>query len=242
MAEPVETPIDSDPLPGESQAEPVNARRRLIGALGVDLASLPKQVQAALEALAGEVLSLREERAALQTALETAELLADRDALCPLFNRRAFERELTREIALAQRYGTPLCLIYIDLDNFKLVNDRFGHATGDDVLKHVAGLLVKSVRQTDIVGRLGGDEFALVLTHAELADSQAKAALLERLIEACLIRDTAAEHLEPIQLGASCGTVEWSRGMTAEVLINLADETMFRTKAARKAAVRPDPV
>lgn len=242
MAEPAENPAEYSTLPAEPAREPAASRRRLIGALGVDLGGLPKQVQAALEALAGEVLGLREDRANLQQALEKAELLADRDALCPLFNRRAFERELGREIALAQRYGTPLCLIYIDLDSFKLVNDRFGHATGDDVLKHVAGLLLKSVRQTDIVGRLGGDEFALVLPHAELDDSQAKAAYLEGLIDACIIRDTAAEHLEPIQLGASCGTVEWSRGMTAEVLVNLADETMFRTKAARKAAAQAHPV
>ncbi|MEM9938386.1 MAG: GGDEF domain-containing protein [Pseudomonadota bacterium] len=237
MAKPVENPIETDETPVAVPAEPVAPRRRLISALGVELAELPKHVRAALEALAGEVLSLREERESLHRDLQKAELLADRDALCPLFNRRAFERELEREIALAQRYGTPLSLIYIDLDNFKLINDRFGHAIGDDVLKHVAGLLLKSVRQTDIVGRLGGDEFALVLTHAELTDSQNKAKHLEGLIDSCIIRDTEAPQLDPVQLGASCGTVEWSRGMTAELLINLADETMFRTKATRKGRV-----
>jgi len=202
----------------------------------LDLAALPVGARAAIEALAGEVLALREERVQLRQGLETAELLADRDALCPVFNRRAFERELTREIALAERYGTPLSLIFIDLDRFKLINDRFGHATGDQVIQHVAQTLLDNIRQTDILGRLGGDEFAIVLTHAELTDSQIKSSALETLIDSLTVRDSADPTIEPVQLGASCGAVEWHRGLSAAGLIAQADETMFRAKAARKQA------
>lgn len=212
------------------------ARRDLVSAIGLDSNALPRDVRAAVEALAGEVLRLREERAALRRELENASDLADRDALCPIFNRRAFEREVTREIALSERYGTPLCLIFIDLDRFKLINDQFGHATGDRVIQHVASSLVDNVRQSDIVGRLGGDEFGIVLTHADLPDAAAKAQSLEVLIGSLTVRDADDSGLDPVQLGASCGAVLWRHGFDAASLIAEADETMFRRKNEKKRA------
>lgn len=213
-----------------------SARQRLVAALGLDMDALPRDAQAAIEALAGEVLGLREDRERLKKELENAAHLADRDTLCPIFNRRAFERELSREISLAERYGTPLCLIFIDLDRFKQINDRFGHATGDQVIQHVAETLVEHVRQSDIVGRLGGDEFGIALTHADLADGQSKAARLESIISAVNVRDAGNEALGSVRLGASCGTVLWRPGRDAASLIAEADETMFRRKNERKRA------
>lgn len=228
--------IESDQKDAEARRYEARceARRNLLSAIGLPVEDLPPHVRAAIEALAGEILSLREDRAMLRAELESAVHLADRDALCPVFNRRAFERELTREISLSERYGTPLCVIFIDLDRFKLINDRFGHATGDRVIRHVAETLIENVRQSDIVGRLGGDEFGIVLTHAEFAHGRAKAAKLEALISAILVRDAEDESIESVQLGASCGTVEWRRGRTAASLIDEADETMFRAKNERK--------
>lgn len=212
------------------------ARRDLLAAIGLDPQALPVRERAAIEALAGEVLSLREDRARLKQELETAAHLADRDALCPIFNRRAFERELAREISLAERYGTPLCMIFIDLDRFKLINDRFGHATGDTVIRHVAETLVENLRQSDIVGRLGGDEFGIAFTHAELSDANTKAMKLESLIGAIVVRDADNSDLESVHLGASCGVAEWRRGRNAASLIAEADETMFRRKNEKKRA------
>lgn len=210
------------------------ARRELLCAIGLDPDALPPHVSAAIQALAGEVLRLREDQARLHQALEDAAHLADRDALCPVFNRRAFEREVTREISLAERYGTPLCLIFIDLDRFKLINDRFGHATGDKVIQHVAQTLLDNVRQSDIVGRLGGDEFGIVLTHAELRDAVSKAKALEAIIGAITVRDADNPDLETVHLGASCGAVLWNRGRNAASLIAEADETMFQRKNEKK--------
>lgn len=212
------------------------ARQQLVAALGLDMHTLPREARAAIEALAGEVLGLREDQGRLQKELDQAAHLADRDTLCPIFNRRAFERELTREISLANRYGTPLCLIFIDLDRFKLINDRFGHATGDKVIQHVAETLVEHVRQSDIVGRLGGDEFGVALTHADYADGQSKAARLESIIGALTVRDAEDQSIESVQLGASCGTVLWQRGRDAANLIAEADETMFRRKNEKNRA------
>lgn len=225
----------TEQIPGE-EAEKArqSARRELLCAIGLDPDTLPRQVSAAIQALAGEVLRLREDQARLNQALEDAAHLADRDALCPVFNRRAFEREVTREISLAERYGTPLCLIFIDLDRFKLINDRFGHATGDKVIQHVAQTLLDNVRQSDIVGRLGGDEFGIALTHAELPDAVSKAKALEAIIGAITVRDAENSDLETVHLGASCGTVLWTRGRDAASLIAEADETMFRRKSEKK--------
>ena len=225
--------VEQFPDPTETDTRQ-KARRDLVTAIGLNPDSLSQNVRAALEALAGEVLSLREDRARLRQELETAMHLADRDTLCPIFNRRAFEREVTREISLADRYGTPLCLIFVDLDRFKLINDRFGHATGDRVIQHVARTLVEHVRQSDIVGRLGGDEFGIVLTHAELADAQAKALSLETIIGSLTVLDDENTETEAVQLGASCGTVQWQRGRDAASLIGEADETMFRRKNEKK--------
>ncbi|MEM7327192.1 MAG: GGDEF domain-containing protein [Pseudomonadota bacterium] len=212
------------------------ARQDLVSAIGLDPTALPRNVRAAMEALAGEVLSLREDRERLRRELDNAAHLADRDALCPIFNRRAFEREVTREISLAERYGTPLCLIFIDLDRFKLINDRFGHPTGDRIIQHVAQTLLDNVRQSDIVGRLGGDEFGIALTHAELPDAQSKALSLESIISSLSVRDAENPDLESVQLGASCGAVLWQRGRDAASLIGEADETMFRRKNEKKQA------
>lgn len=212
------------------------SRLALLEALGIERTQTPRDTYAALEALAEEVLCLRKDKAELKQALEHAENLADNDTLCPLFNRRAFMRELTREIASAERYQTPLSLIYIDLDHFKLVNDRFGHATGDKVLQLVSTIILEHIRQTDIPARLGGDEFAILLTHAQNPDAARKAKIIEADLNTLVIRDSQAGEIEPVQLGASCGTVVWARGMDAERLINTADERMFVAKSKRKRA------
>jgi diguanylate cyclase (GGDEF)-like protein/PAS domain S-box-containing protein len=107
--------------------------------------------------------------------------LADHDALTALFNRRRFEEELTARVAHSQRYGHGGAVLVLDLDNFKYVNDTFGHGSGDDVLRHLASLCKGRTRETDMVARLGGDEFAILLPHASEEDTRTVA---QALIEA----------------------------------------------------------
>jgi len=92
------------------------------------------------------------------------EYVVDHDFLTGLMNRRRFEEELTRETVRATRYGNSGAVLLLDIDNFKDINDTFGHRAGDDVLKGVAGLLRERLRDTDLIARVGGDEFAVLLT------------------------------------------------------------------------------
>src|SRR5687767_9429642 len=113
--------------------------------------------------LAVEVERLRTQLAAAQARIAELEAKADTDALLDIPNRRGFERELRRSLAYVRRYSASAALIYLDLDQFKPVNDRHGHAAGDRVLQAVAVALRRSVRESDVVARLGGDEFGVLL-------------------------------------------------------------------------------
>ena len=215
-------------------------RLALLNVLGVDLGALDLRTRAAIEALCDEVLALRGDIDALQDALAEAASLADNDSLCPVFNRRAFEREIRREIALAARFRTPLSVIYIDLDHFKQVNDVFGHAAGDEVLVRIAELLLRNTRETDIVGRLGGDEFGIVLAQATAEDSLMKARELAHAVDQLVVRQKGAGSEPPLRIGASCGVAEWQVGQTAEDLLAIADQSMFAQKARRKTSHQAD--
>ena len=120
--------------------------------LGITEAEMTPAVSAAVQTLLTEIDDLRGEVGRLKGRLTEVEDLADRDALTPLLNRRAFLRELGRIRTFAQRYGSPASLVYFDLDDLKGVNDRLGHAAGDAALKAVAERLLGNVRESDIVG------------------------------------------------------------------------------------------
>ena len=199
--------------------------------LGIGETELTASVREALQTLLAEIEGLREEVAKLRSRLADSEGLADRDPLVPLLNRRAFVRELARTAAAAERYGSAASLVYFDLDGFKRVNDRFGHAAGDTALKAVAERLSALVRESDLVGRMGGDEFAVILSHASREQAEAKAASLALAV--------AAEPVAFVDGGAtlrmSWGVREISAGADPEALISEADAAMYVRKRARAA-------
>ena len=137
--------------------------------------------------LAEEVNRLELELAAARSRMAALETRAEIDPLTDLINRRGLERELKRALAYVKRYETSAVLVYIDLDGFKSINDRHGHAAGDAVLKAVAMVLARQVRASDLVARLGGDEFVVLLWNLDEADAQTKA----RSLEAAVSRMTA---------------------------------------------------
>ena len=130
--------------------------------------------------------TIRRLRAELAKALALVEQLqasADMDFLLGILNRRGFERELNRSIAYIRRYRARAALIVLDVDRLKPINDAFGHAAGDQVLKAIASAITGQIRASDVVGRLGGDEFALLLWNLSETDARAKAAALEADID-----------------------------------------------------------
>ena len=173
-----------------------------------------------------ELMALREQVAQLQARLAQLEQLADTDVLAPVLNRRAFVREIDRTIAAVARYGAPASLIYFDLNGFKLVNDRYGHAAGDAVLTAVAERLVVRVRRADVVGRMGGDEFAVILGQADARSAGAKAAGLAHAISSEPVRFEGAV----IPIAASWGVCEIDPDGSPESVLAKADAAMFLRK------------
>jgi diguanylate cyclase (GGDEF)-like protein len=172
-----------------------------------------------------EVEALRLELRAMGRQLAEAERLADHDVLTPLLNRRAFVREVQRAIALTRRHETPASVIYFDLDDFKGVNDRFGHAAGDAVLIAVAERLLAHVREADVVGRIGGDEFAVLLQHADLQAAQAKAAALAQAVS-----EPVVEAAGGVQVSLTWGARQIGAVDSAEQALSEADAAMYLRK------------
>ena len=155
--------------------------------------------------------------------------LAHHDALTSLPNRMAFQQNLVQSVALADRQQASLALLFIDLDGFKSVNDRFGHAIGDQLLVQVAARLRACVRASDMVGRLGGDEFVLLLTDKPNAEQAAQVA--EKVIAAISL-PYQISGAEPV-LGASVGIALYpDHASTADQLLIVADTAMYEAKRA----------
>jgi len=155
------------------------------------------------------------------------EYLVDHDFLTGLYNRRHFEQELAREVERAARYGSPGVVLLIDVDNFKTVNDTFGHLAGDDLLKGIAGLLKHRMRHTDILARVGGDEFAALLPHTNATQA---AAVADDFVKA-LDKQAAMLANQSIRITASVGVASFDDISDAEVLAR-ADVAMYAAKQA----------
>jgi len=162
--------------------------------------------------------------AVLREAAARERLLSRTDLLTSLLNSRAFYEEAHRLLSLCRRKGYPVTVAYIDLDNFKEVNDRAGHRAGDDVLRTVGRVLGESVRPSDVLARLGGDEFAMLLPDAE---TRAAAAMLDRL--RLLLASALASA--PVPVTASIGAVTFMTPPTdVEEMVHDADAAMYTAK------------
>jgi diguanylate cyclase (GGDEF)-like protein len=156
------------------------------------------------------------------------ELLSITDGLTKLHNHRHFQDELGRAFEESERYHRPLSLVIADLDFFKKVNDTYGHAVGDDVLKAVSSMFQQSIRSTDLAARYGGEEFTLMLPETNLEDAIAFAEKLREIIESTPIATQAGALHVTISLGVA--TVPHSRIHSSKELIVAADKALYRAK------------
>lgn len=177
-----------------------------------------------------EIRRLKMQLAEANARIEQLQAAADTDFLLEVPNRRGFERELNRTIAFIQRYHASAALIVLDVDRLKPINDRFGHAAGDGVLKGIVAVLSQQIRASDVIGRLGGDEFGLILWNLSETDARAKAAILEQDIDR-LSFDFAGES---VVAGASAGIAVLGPHSDAKGALEEADRAMYVRKAQRR--------
>lgn len=155
------------------------------------------------------------------------ERLAMMDELTGLMNRRAFFVQGAKEISRAQRHQTPLSLLMMDIDEFKTVNDRYGHATGDHVLQHVSNKIVENVRKMDMVARMGGEEFSVLLPNTCAEDAMNLAERVRWAVEreSCQLQD----HI--INVTVSIGVASYDQNiLNLEAILRQADDALYQAK------------
>lgn len=201
-----------------------------ISIMGIPEPELTPKVREALMALMAEVESMRRDLQEARDRLVTLERLADRDPLIPVANRRAFVRELTRTMSYSERYGHPSSVVYIDLNDFKEINDTYGHTAGDEALKHVAEILLDNVRESDVVGRLGGDEFGVILDKSDAEAAREKSDALR----AAILATPMPWQDEQITVNVAFGIYTFSGPEDAGHALAAADRDMYAHKRSTK--------
>ncbi len=168
-----------------------------------------------------------EERAAADQLV----YLAEHDVLTGLYNRHRFQEELSHQMKVASRQKSELALLYIDLDNFKTINDSMGHRAGDELLKTVAQKLLSQVRSNEFLARIGGDEFAVLVPSA---NDLAVRNLSKRIHDA--VTDMPGGQLDPnMRISCSIGIAMYPRDASSEKdLLARADAAMYETKPSRR--------
>jgi diguanylate cyclase (GGDEF)-like protein len=178
-------------------------------------------------ALTGQLQKVRgdleESNAALRTTLAAAEMLAARDQLTGLCNRRNFDQRLEAAIARTARHGDVFSLLMIDLDHFKNINDYYGHATGDDVLRRFGEVLRERLRQNDVAARWGGEEFVVLADGANLDNA--------RLLAEQVRESVAVTSFSPVpRVTVSVGIAEYQEGESGDDLLRRADKALYGAK------------
>ncbi len=152
--------------------------------------------------------------------------LADTDSLTGFYNRRKIEEILAKEIERSRRYGNPLSVLFIDVDNFKELNDTYGHKSGDEVLRRIAEIIKSELRRTDYVGRFGGEEFMVILPET---DSQSAFRVAERIR-----KRVEREDFKTGKVTVSVGVTELKEGDDLNTLFNRVDRAMYLAKERGK--------
>lgn len=191
-----------------------------------------KRVQPLFEQAIAAAARVEERIAEQKARIAYLETLTQTDELTGLLNRRGFHEHLRRALANARRYGDSGVLVFCDLDNFKIVNDTYGHAVGDDVLQRIGEVIKESVRETDAVGRLGGDEFAVLMTQTNWRNGYKRAQVLNRAINGTAIKIGR----KSIEVQVSFGVEPFSGHDEESNLIARADMAMYCNKR-KKASI-----
>lgn len=221
---------------------PVNLRAKVAGTLVLRMTRsispfTARELQ--LCQLVGELAAIALQNAHLFESLEMANLNLEQltliDDLTQAYNRRFLFRKLEEEVERSKWYGQPLCCIMLDVDNFKEVNDRYGHAQGDVVLRELAGVIQDVVRRGDVLARYGGEEFVLVLPQTEGEGAWTEAERIRRKIRGHPF--PGIEPLLPLTVSMGIANYPWNSITEASDLLKLADRAMYASKHAGKDGI-----
>jgi diguanylate cyclase (GGDEF)-like protein len=180
--------------------------------------------------LAAEVDSLKADLAAGRARVAELETRVDVVPLTGLRNRRGFDRALEHALAFVRRYAATAALVYLDLDRFKPINDRYGHAAGDWVLGRIARLVAGHVRASDVVARIGGDELAVLLWNVSPEQAEEKARSFESMTDG----EVFLFKGKKLAAGLSAGATMLAADDTVESGLARADAAMYARKRERK--------
>jgi len=214
------------------QPTPREADLNALEAAGIVAEALSPEARAVLARTVAENEAMRRELAEARKRIAHLERLADEDALAPIANRRAFVRELSRMIAFTRRYGSPSSVVYFDVNDLKQINDTYGHPAGDAALRHIADVLSKNVRSSDVVGRLGGDEFGVILAQTNEEQATSKASTLAAEIATTPFSWGKSE----ISVSAAYGVYSFTGSDDAQAAIETADKAMYQQKRIARRA------
>jgi len=170
---------------------------------------------------------------------EQLERLVNIDSLTGLLNRRAILNRLDEHITNARRYEDDLCILMLDIDHFKLVNDKYGHITGDDVLENVGALLLRRIRDTDNAGRYGGEEFLINLPKTDLASALIVAERIQKGIKASTMNDLNGNSFS---ITISQGLAKYETGDDIHSLISRADNLLYQAKQNGRDRTETDEI
>ncbi len=209
---------------------------RAFNAMATRVRQTRQELRAGRDKVEAAKTSLRAQNEQLHRANEQLEQLSVTDGLTKLYNHRYFHEHLRREIAGVRRTGATLALILIDIDDFKKLNDRYGHAAGDLVLSRVAHVMTEQVRESDLLARYGGEEFALVTSETDVEGAMSLAEKLRMAVSSAeyVVHDDHAELLR-LSVTISVG-VSFFRSDT-QSLFNEADKALYRAKKMGKDCV-----
>ena len=198
--------------------------------LGIPSAEMTPKVRTAIMTLMAEVENMGGELEIAHRRISELEKLADQDSLIEISNRRAFVREMTRMISYSDRYGINSSLIFLDMNDLKIINDTYGHKAGDKALLHIAKSMISNLRDSDIIGRLGGDEFGIILPKASEENADAKA----KQILAKLDKDPLILEGKKIALKVAYGIYPLHSGLSPDQALEHADKKMYTHKQSMK--------
>jgi len=200
-----------------------------------------RSVQKGFKSIREELDKSKQLSESLQKKLKESEARVIIDGLTRVLNRTAYDLKIEQMVSHFNRYKDPATLAVIDIDNFKGVNDQFGHQAGDNTLKSIAFLIRDSIRESDVVFRYGGEEFTVIFNKTDIKGAQLVAEKVRSRIENVrthLVNDVYADRDKRLKITVSMGLAEIKQGDTAESLFKRADGALLRAKAGGKNVIK----